>query len=474
VVASTTVSYYLPATRAWLRANLDRTHDEVLNSDHDMVSGASLGLVTVADLDRPRMLTVESGAWRDYAFSVSLAEDGRLVGADVESTGQLGTVLAGAATVGVGALALATGTFPLVAALGAGALAGGRPGGGPKVAELPPPATSAGPADSVALAYRAAHPEPATRLADLTRERRSTLARVDELRAAYLAAAGDDKTRYGARAAYEAARRVLADVETELDAAKTHFAAWRATTISTNRAVRDVVVPLEALPTVDGTSLTFVAGADGQRVREFFDKVGQVLARPTTGTAAAPPSAQRADEVTALQVTAAFHVLRPRLMELVEASGHEPSAVALGQVHRQLVVDRGCDELTVTVRRSWNARRRTEVTLGALGALTGVTFNGSASAVAGVATAQQALQGVGGSLASAVTTRASIDHLASAGQDAELARLKNLVAIGEQRVLAAGQAATVADYAHLARLRQQIEETQLQRKLPADRPEAGQ
>jgi hypothetical protein len=455
----TEFTYYLPVTKARLRCEVTTSTDTILNRVATSASPLRASLETVADRERPSRLVVESGFWRDYAFKVGLTEDGRLCEAGMESTGQVGKVLGGVAAVAVGAAAIAAGNFPLVA--GIAAAASKVPGGvsGPSLA----PAGGATPparVDRVADAYAAAHPEAATRLSGLAVERAETLKVLDSARGTYLVAVGDG----AARKAYRAAREILDDVEVELEKAKAHFAAWRKSTVMETVAAVDLLVPLGALPTFDGTSLLFAEGDDGTAVRTLFDQAGEVLA--VRGWESRPvPAVVVAGQVAQQARVAALHVVRPRPVELLTVSGDQTTPLRITAVVRELVMDSACEELEIPVRRSWTAKRRVDVRLSPLGALTGVDFNGASSASAATDAASGVGQAVMGSLESATKARAALDALGAADQDRELAQLKRQVEIGEQRLLAAGQAATAEDFARLARLRQAVEAAELEAAL---------
>jgi len=327
-------------------------------------------------------------------------------------------------------------------------------------------------ADLVKLAYQTAHPEASERLAALTAERGRTVSAVDSVRGAYLDA--DAESAASARRVYRAAKEVLADVEAELENAKAHFAAWRKTTITQTVVPWDLLVPLSALPAFDGTSLTFVAGADGQRVRELFDAAGTILAVPDGGVQLAVTGHRGQQEGGSPVTGSTLYVRRPRMAEWVTVTGKTAAQVTVTAVHRELVMDDECEELELPVRKSWNAKRRTDLRLSEQGALIGLEFNGGSSAAGAVAAASEATGSLTGVLESAVKGRKALDSLASANQERELADLARQVALAEKRLLAAGQAATAEDYARLARLKQAVEIAQLEVSLKKSRSELGE
>lgn len=465
--SQTQVSYYLPMTKVRLRCTVTTTHDTILDRESTAMSGWSAELVTVADPAAPRSLVLDSGTWRDYALTLGLTPDGRLTQAGVESTGQAGKVLAGAATLAVAAIAMAAGQPQLAAGVAAGArdsLFANRP---PVVdwEELLGNFTEVERAavDPVEVAYVKAHPAASSRLAALTAERADTQGAVDDARKAYLAAAGSPD-RWAAQQGYQASRSVLADVEGELDKAKAHFEAWRKSTFTESATVRDLLVPLGALPRFDGDELTFDEGDDGEAVRELFAAAGRVLA--VTAAPRPPVSTEVSAVETVLRTaTAALHVRRPRMVELVTVTGKDAAAVCVTAVTRELVMDAACEESHLAVRKSWFAKRRTDIQLSEQGALTGLEFNGESSLAAATGAAAEAATSAPAQLESAAKGRAALASLASAPQEAELARLKRQVAIAEQRLLAAGQAATTADYAELQRSKQDAEIAELKVKL---------
>ena len=77
--------------------------------------------------------------------------------------------------------------------------------------------------------------------------------------------------------------------------------------------------------------------------------------------------------------------------------------------------------------------------------------------------------GAAAALESAEKTRTMLTGLAAAGEEDELARLKRETALTEQRLLAAGRAATAADFVRLEWLRQQVAIAEAEAKLGAIR-----
>ncbi len=467
---TTKFTYFLPTTKVRLRCLVTTLTDTIPDPNESATSSSdwSAELVTVADLDQRRTLVV-----RDYALTLGLTEDGRLTQAGVETTGQVGRVLVGAVTSAVGLAALLAGQLPTVATAGAAAwstISGYQPK--TAVVTLETASDQSVRAELVASKYQEAYPEESARLAELAAERARTVSAVDSARAAYLAADGSSTA--SARRVYRAAKEVLADVDAELEDAKAHFAAWRKTTITQTVVPWDLLVPLSALPTFDGASLTFIAGAEGQRVRELFEAAGVVLAVPHGDAQLVALDQSSQHDGGSPAAGSMLHVRRPRMAELMTVAGKTAAQVTVTAVHRELVMDDECEELELPVRKSWNAKRRTDLRLSEQGALIGLEFNGGSSAAGAVAAASEATGSLTGVLESAVKGRKALDSLASANQERELADLARQVALAEKRLLAAGQAATAEDYARLARLKQAVEIAQLEVSLKKSRSELGE
>ena len=134
-----------------------------------------------------------------------------------------------------------------------------------------------------------------------------------------------------------------------------------------------------------------------------------------------------------------------------------------------MIMDAGCAEVQVPLRKSWLARRKTVVELSPLGALTGVELGGEAAGVAVAAGVSGMGTGAAAALESAEKTRTMLAALAAAGEEDELARLKRETAFTEQRLLASGRAATAADFVRLEWLRQQVAIAEAEAKLGAIR-----
>ena len=468
---TTKFTYFLPTTKVRLRCLVTTLTDTIPDPNESATSSSdwSAELVTVADLDQRRTLVVESGFWRDYALTLGLTEDGRLTQAGVETTGQVGRVLVGALTTVVGVAALLAGQSQPVR-IASVVRSPGASGDQQEAARAAPDQSVR--AKLVASKYQEAYPEESARLAELAAERARTVSAVDSARAAYLAADGSSTA--SARRVYRAAKEVLADVDAELEDAKAHFAAWRKTTITQTVVPWDLLVPLSALPTFDGASLTFIAGAEGQRVRELFEAAGVVLAVPHGDAQLVALDQSSQHDGGSPAAGSMLHVRRPRMAELMTVAGKTAAQVTVTAVHRELVMDDECEELELPVRKSWNAKRRTDLRLSEQGALIGLEFNGGSSAAGAVAAASEATGSLTGVLESAVKGRKALDSLASANQERELADLARQVALAEKRLLAAGQAATAEDYARLARLKQAVEIAQLEVSLKKSRSELGE
>lgn len=452
----TELTYYLPLTQARLRATMLHLTDDLEPAKNTTeVSSWSADLLTVADTTQARTLAVESGLLRDYGLKLTLAEDGRLASASLESTGQLGTVLASAAGLATSIAAATVFHLPIptpVPAVPPVVTKGGQP-----TTDNPPPALS-----PVEERYLNERPDDAQQLAALQGEYAMTRAKVTEARSSYLQAS--DARRVDAWNHYRRATRLMADVSEELTRAKALFDAWRRSKQTTTESVDAVTVPVSALPEVtmaqDGTiTLTWGTGDQAESVQQFFDRTEHVLARKTGIPQGSPttPTEPNGD--------ASLRVRRPRSVGLACVRRDKSGALWLIDDRRELIMDSECDELRVPVRKSWFARRKTAVELSTLGALTGLELGGSSSAAAAGAALTGAASSTTAALESAQKARASLTTLAAADAEDELARLKRETAISEQRLLAAGQAATASDFARLEWLKQQVAIAEARAKL---------
>lgn len=452
----TELTYYLPVTQARLRATMLHLTDDLEPAKNTTeVSSWSADLLTVADTTQARTLAVESGLLRDYGLKLTLAEDGRLASASLESTGQLGTVLASAAGLATSIAAATVFHLPIptpVPAVPPVVTKGGQP-----TTDNPPPALS-----PVEERYLNERPDDAQQLAALQGEYAMTRAKVTEARSSYLQAS--DARRVDAWNHYRRATRLMADVSEELTRAKALFDAWRRSKQTTTESVDAVTVPVSALPEVtmaqDGTiTLTWGTGDQAESVQQFFDRTEHVLARKTGIPQGSPttPTEPNGD--------ASLRVRRPRSVGLACVRRDKSGALWLIDDRRELIMDSECDELRVPVRKSWFARRKTAVELSTLGALTGLELGGSSSAAAAGAALTGAASSTTAALESAQKARASLTTLAAADAEDELARLKRETAISEQRLLAAGQAATASDFARLEWLKQQVAIAEARAKL---------
>lgn len=453
----TELTYYLPVTQARLRATMLHLTDDVEPAnDGAEVSSWSADLLTVADTTQARTLAVESGLFGDYGLKLTLAEDGRLASASVESTGQLGTVLASAAGLATSIAAATVFHLPIpipVPAVPPVVTKGGQP-----TTDNPPPALS-----PVEERYLNERPADAQNLAALQGEFAIARAKVTEARSSYLQAS--DARRADAWNHYRRVTRLMADVSEELTRAKALFDAWRRSKQTTTESVDAVTVPVSALPEVtiaqDGTiTLTWGTGDQAQSVQQFFNRTEHVLARKTAGIPQGSPTTP-----TEPNGDASLRVRRPRSVGLACVRRDKSGALWLIDDRRELIMDGDCDEVRVPLRKSWLARRKTAVELSTLGALTGVELGGSSSAAAAGTALTAVASSTTAALESAQKARAALTTLATADAEDELARLKRETAITEQRLLAAGQAATASDFARLEWLKQQVAIAEAQTKL---------
>lgn len=472
----TTVDYRLPVTKVRLQATVTETVDTIvtekapdgtLRQATARTAERSFTLVTVADPEPCLQVKVESGLMRDYAFEVGLTDDGRLTSTSIETTGHLGQVLTAGATLAGTALALATGNVPLAALLGAAganAAVEGPLGGGDEDVEEEPEDESElpSPEQQVWQAYVAAFPEQANRQTELTEEQQTLVGALDTARRRLRLAVPDPAKMKTEREAVATLARLKADNERELDRANQLFAAWRAGTLKETKVVYDELVDLASLPTWYAGALTFGTDAEGKRVETFFETaLGVAAVVSENGTATSAP-----DTVTTPPTvkTDRFYYRKPRRVQIAHAVGTAQKS-ALTSSERVLVMDRAAELVDVPIRKSLSGKRSTGVSMSELGAITKITYGGTASADAGL----QALAGVpaafGGALDTVSKARTTLDGLRNAPQERELDSLKRAVALEEERLKLAGQSATAADYAELARLKQDAEIAELRSKL---------
>lgn len=470
----TTVEYRLPVTKVRLQATVTETVDTIVvekapdgttRPAKSRTAERTFTLVTVADPTPCLQVKVESGLMRDYAFEVGLTDDGRLTSTSIETTGHLGQVLTAGATLAGTALALATGNVPLAALLGAaGANAAVEEplGEGDDVPAEEEPAEDElpSPEQQVWQAYAAAFPEQATRQTELTEEQQTLVGALDAARRRLRLAVPDAAKMKTERDAVATLARLKADNERELDRANQLFAAWRAGTLTETKLVYDELVDLASLPTWYAGVLTFGTDAEGKRVETFFENALGVAAVVSENGTPAPNSTP----TTPTFKTDRFYYRTPRRVQIGHAVGTAQKS-ALTSSERVLVMDRAAELVDVPIRKSWSGKRSTGITMSELGAITKITYGGTASADAGL----QALAGVpaafGGALETVSKARTTLDGLRNAPQERELDNLKRAVELEEQRLKLAGQSATATDYAELARLKQEAEIADLRAKL---------
>lgn len=464
MATKTEVGYFLPKSMVRLQATMRQLVDELEPARNTCEASEWVAeLVAVADLARGRTVAVEGSWWFDYGMKLDLTEDGRLASAEVESTGQVGSVVASAAGLAVGVASAAIFRFPvlpvrLTETKGAGA----------EDSDFAPADDPSRQPDAAGERYALDHPGEARRFKALQVEYRTAVAAVAEARIEYREAREDD--RVDAWSHYRRLVRMADDVASELDRARVLFDAWRRSKQTQTEFVTAAFVPVAALPllteSVDGV-LDFGWGQDAmaQAVRRFFDAVGWVLARcDGRDWALSEPNGSLEGQRPA---DSRLHVLRPRPVAFAAVRKGPSGQLRMVEFRRELITDRYCQELEVPLRKSWFAKRRTVVELASSGALTGLELGGasSANAVAGMASTVAANSVA--ALEAASKVRKALGELGAADREEELSRLKREVAIGEQQLVAAGQAATASDFARLEWLRQQVAIAEAKAKLTA-------
>jgi hypothetical protein len=381
----TYISYFLPITRAHLSGSVTTVTDTLIKENNKPVrkraaADHSLTLVTVADQQNKRKIRLADGFWRDYSLDLGLTEDGRLITADATSTGQAGTVLAAGVTIAAAGAALAAGHLPLAAALAG--LAAAVPRAKPDTAgpdDQGPltgrPSRPAAAADPVWDAYLQQERERADRTARLLRQRADAEEALDQARDELRGAIADADKRHQYLEQVAALQALLVELNADLDELLKQFDAWRETTLIRSVEVLDELLPLDALPrlTAEGT-LAFGADEPQRKAKDFWMKVGCVLATVGEPTGQAPePARQSLDETLRFR--------RPRWIVLAQVKNDNGKA-AVTRFDRVLIMDNRCQEIGLRLRKSRAAKRRTSVRLSSLGALTGISYGGTSSAAA--------------------------------------------------------------------------------------------
>jgi hypothetical protein len=452
-MSTTEVTYYLPKSVIRLSATVKTTTDE-LSSDPiaPETSDWKAELLTVADNNRGRTVTLGTSWLFDYGIKLAMSEDGRMTSASLDSTGQLGTVLASAAGLAVSIASAATFGLP-------GVLSRLVPGAGEAITREDLDGSTEEPGDPVAHRYHEEHPEEFRRLTELKAEYTEAQDAVTAARRAHRKAAA--ATRDQAWRDYRQLIKAANDVSSELDRAKLMFTTWRASKQKTTEVVHECRLAVADLPVLEHESLTLdyrmKEGADP--AEKFYAEVGYLvcLTERPPGGGMIPAGATTSD--------ARLSVVQPRAVTLVTVRKGTDGNPQVTGYQRVLVVDEHCSEVSVPIRKSLFARRNTAVTLSELGALVGLELGGTSSAAGAAAAATGVRTEALAALESAEKARKSLDTLSAADAEAELAGLKRELAIEEQRLLLAGQAATASDYARLQWLKQQVDIKEARAKL---------
>ena len=369
---TTTIQYLLPVTRVRLQAIVQTTTDTVLGDQKSTTTSFAFSLVTSADPGRPRTLSVTSGRLSDYSFQIGLTEDGRLTEAGIGSTGQLGTVLAAGVTVAVAAAGVLIGNLPALA--GAGVAAAGAAAAQRR--ERPLGSQEQQPVDPVWAKYREQHPALAERLHHLLTDRDATVQALDQARKDLLTVAGDSTARDSKQQEVNIMKELLTDLDTDVDKANSQFNIWREGTLTTTIRSYDEILPLNQLPAYENGAPDF--GTAPNAASDFYAATGRILA-----TVGYDQATGAADQDVRQRDTTALHVLRPRPVVLAHLErAYEDDKLHVTGFNRVLVMDTGSEELTVPVRKSLWAKRRTDLSLSELGAITKVSYNGTSGAAA--------------------------------------------------------------------------------------------
>lgn len=442
------VDYFLPVTMAQLTCRVVTTTDTILETSSRETLDWVAQFITQADRTAPRRLTLRSGAVFDYSMSLTLTEDGRLTSADVESTGQAGKVLSAAVTLASVAAAVAGAPVPVITTATVGTILGagdslrniiGFRGDGDLQWD----------ADPVDERYRQDHPDEARRLKHLLETIDALRATINDLRDPNTT---ESSNTYQVAQRYELLTKMLSDAKAELAEAEAAKAAWRAGTFKAKTEVFDLVVPISSLPTLSHGTLSFPAVPEHASLEALYEQAGTIVAIPGDPTGAALAIA--ADNPISYPSADSIHVRQPRQVELVTVvkDGGLPRVT---EHHRELMVDDASRELTVQTRRSLWGKRKLNLKLTELGALSELTLNGESSAAAAVGAATGSIDAAKTALGNVAAAQSSATSLQAA---IALSRLQHQLTEAKIRLFQLGPRATKADKDGVARLEALVKE----------------
>lgn len=394
-------------------------------------------------------------------------DEGVLVSSSIDSAGRAGKVLLGIVSVGTavaGGLLGAPGAF--------GALAGQfRVRGTTQLPETPTEDQ-----DPVIAAYAIAFPDvyfARAAVAELVQElaQRTTSAARD------LAETDEGPEATDALHVLRARERALAFARSEAARLDAHFDAWRATTVSTRMATYELVIDLDEIrvaaveigadgrpqfPNSDPTIASSVA-----RMKKIWGDLGVLVL--VDGPRGKPQQLAEPIDNTLLVRVPRRVTLSLYTRAETDRGGPTPTdaAAVLIDSRPYLVMDELCEIQAIRLRKSLWAKRTSSLAFSNIGALSGLATTQTAAAAALAETAQAIPGTIATSLEQSTRTYTDVAAARSRAIDERLVELNRLVALKQQEIALAGMYATAGQAADLARLKQDVEILQ-QRKALAD------
>lgn len=430
--SSLTLEYALPVSALRFNGAVTTTYDTLLDADPTHARSGTVTLDVVAGKHR-RHAVFRDRLLRDTSASFTVTEDGRLLSANVETTGQVGKVVLGVAAAAANIAGLAAGVPP-------GVLGGFLKTEGEDLT----------PDQRVAAAYAAAFPDVAVlrqKYEALVRQAVSDIAETAER----LFAATDYAARANLLSRLAIAERQLPVLRSELARLELHYGAWRAGTLSQHTETHERVVTLDTLRAagvhVDADGEVQFDAQAGE-VRDLWELLGLTVVMSPSGSALEVPQPDGDNVIL---------VREPRVATLFVYERGGDGRARLQRSVEQLVIDSACPTRAVELSSSWFAKRSGTLTFSALGNLTGLSHSAGSSAAAVAGTLGELPETVAGSLETATKIRASWVGMHDARLDEELARTKKDIELKQQQLTAAGLAATSDQHAELARLTQQAD-----------------
>lgn len=432
------IEYALPVSALRFGGTVSETEDTVLGGPPIQVRDTTVVLDVVAGRQR-YSLRLQDGWIRDTAASFQLTDDGRLISAGVESTGRLGKVVLGVASLAANVAGMLAGVPP-------GALAAFMPEQDEADAKLTPE-------ERIATAYTEAFPEVAQLRTKYEVLVSTAVTQIADL-AEQLLGATDHVQRSGLLSRLWLLEQQLPVWRAELARLEAHFSAWRAGTLISHTAQHDHVMTLDDLRaagvSVDAAgNVSFNSGqaaaGEAERLWELF---GLVVSMDPEENAGSPEQHDNENVI---------FVREPRVVTLTVYERGEDSKARVQRTVEQLVIDSASPYREVKLEESWFAKRSGSLTFSPLGALTGISHSATSSA-AELADTMGGLPGtVATSLEQAQKIRTAWATLQSSGLDQQLAKVKKQVELKQQQLTATGLSATEGQSAELERLKQQAE-----------------